>query len=113
VSEIRLVLNRTWKSAKGEKRQESTFVDATTWARTAEIAVQYLKKGRLVGVDGRLTLDEWDGNDGRKHSRLHVTVDRLTLLPSGDAADRRASPPEAEEAPPGGAAEEAPAAIPA
>ena len=51
---------RVYTAENGEKREEITFVDVTFWGATAEIAGEYLKKGRPVFIEGRLQLDSWD-----------------------------------------------------
>lgn len=84
VCDLRLGVSRVWKSAKGEKRQDSLFIDVVAWGRSAELAVQYLRKGRLVGAEGRLTMDEWTGPDGKKNSKIKITADRVIFLPSSD-----------------------------
>src|SRR5271166_4210436 len=60
VAEIGLAVNRIYSGEDGEKKEETTFVDVTLWARQAEVAGQYLKKGRPVFIEGRLQLDTWD-----------------------------------------------------
>src|SRR5947208_9510646 len=60
VADLGLGVNRTYTADNGEKREEVTFVDVTFWGRTAEVAGEYLKKGRPVFVEGRLQLDSWD-----------------------------------------------------
>src|SRR5881392_2939093 len=65
----------------GEKREEFTFLDVTFWGRTAEIAGEYLKKGRPVFIEGRLQLDTWDDKQsGQKRSKLKVVGEGLQLL---------------------------------
>jgi single-strand DNA-binding protein len=48
VTDIGLAVNRAWKDDSGEKKEEVTFVDVTLWGRQAEVAQEYLKKGRAV-----------------------------------------------------------------
>ncbi len=60
VTDLGLAVNRTYTTDGGEKREETTFVDVTMWGRQAEIAGEYLKKGRPLFVEGRLQLDTWD-----------------------------------------------------
>lgn len=82
VSEIGLAVNRSWfdKNAN-QKREEVTFVDVTLWGRTAEIAGEYLGKGRQVLIEGRLQLDQWDDREsGQKRSKLRVVCENLTML---------------------------------
>jgi single-strand DNA-binding protein len=83
VTEIGLAVNRIYSWEDGEKKEETTFVDVTLWARQAEIAGQYLKKGRPVFIEGRLQLDSWDDKQtGQKRSRLRVVAESLQLLGS-------------------------------
>src|SRR6201987_1219035 len=81
VTEIGLAVNRIYSGEDGEKKEETTFVDVTLWARQAEIAGQYLKKGRPVFIEGRLQLDSWDDKQtGQKRSRLRVVGENLQML---------------------------------
>jgi single-strand DNA-binding protein len=90
VTELGVALNRVYTSDNGEKREEVTFVEVTLWGRTAEIAGEYLKKGRPVLIEGRLQLDTWDDKQsGQKRSKLKVVADTLQLIggrPGGGAA---------------------------
>src|ERR1043166_4306899 len=112
VTEIGMAMNRTYTAENGEKREETTFVDVTLWGRTAEIAGEYLKKGRPVLIEGRLQMDTWDDKQsGQKRSKLRVVGENLQLLggrpPSSggdESEDRQASgrttpPPKPKSAP--------------
>ncbi len=81
VTDIGLAVNRVYSTDNGEKREETTFVDVTLWGRTAEIAGEYLKKGRPVLIEGRLQLDSWDDKQsGQKRSKLKVIGESMQLL---------------------------------
>jgi single-strand DNA-binding protein len=81
VTEIGLAVNRVYSGDDGERKEETTFVDVTLWARLAEIAGQYLKKGRPVFIEGRLQLDSWDDKQtGQKRSKLRVVAENIQLL---------------------------------
>src|SRR6201993_561142 len=83
VTKIGLAVNRVYTGEDGERKEETTFVDVTLWARLAEIAGQYLKKGRPVFVEGRLQLDTWDDKQtGQKRSRLRVVAENMQMLGS-------------------------------
>jgi len=83
VTELGLAVNRVYTAENGEKREEATFVDVTLWGRTAEIAGEYLKKGRPVFIEGRLQLDTWDDKtSGQKRSKLKVVGEGLQLIGS-------------------------------
>jgi single-strand DNA-binding protein len=81
VTELGMAVNRVYTAENGEKREDTTFVDVTLWGRTAEIAGEYLKKGRPVFIEGRLQLDTWDDKQsGQKRSKLKVVGEGLQLL---------------------------------
>jgi single-strand DNA-binding protein len=83
IAELGLAINRRYTTESGEKREETTFVDVTLWGRLAEIAKEYLTKGRPVYIEGRLTLDTWDDKQtGQKRSKMRVTGDQMQLLGS-------------------------------
>jgi len=83
VTDLGLAMNRVYTSDSGERREETTFVDVTLWGRTAEVAGEYLKKGRQVYIEGRLQLDSWeDKNSGQKRSKLKVIGEQMTLIGS-------------------------------
>jgi len=84
VADIGLAVNRYYYADNGEKREETTFVDVTLWGRQAEVAGQYLKKGRPVLIEGRLQMDTWDDKQtGQKRSKLKVVGENMQLLGSG------------------------------
>jgi single-strand DNA-binding protein len=98
VTELGMAVNRVYTAENGEKREEATFVDVTLWGRTAEIAGEYLKKGRPVFIEGRLQLDTWDDKQsGQKRSKLKVVGEGLQLIGSrpggggGSAGDEEGS----------------------
>ena len=111
VTDLGLAVNRTYTADNGEKREEVTFVDVTFWGRTAEVAGEYLKKGRPVFVEGRLQLDSWDDKtSGQKRTKLKVIGENMQMLGSprgggsgggdeessgGSRASRPAPPPKA------------------
>lgn len=84
VAEIGLAVSRTWfDQGSNQKKEETTFVDITLWGRQAEIAGEYLAKGRPVLIEGRLHLDTWDDKEsGQKRSKLKVVCEQMQLLGS-------------------------------
>ena len=83
VAEIGLAVNRIYSGENNEKREETTFVDVTLWGRTAEVAGEYLKKGRPVFIEGRLQLDSWeDKQSGQKRNKLRVVAEGMQLIGS-------------------------------
>ena len=81
VADLGIAVNRQYTLDTGEKREEVTFVDVTFWGRTAEVAGEYLKKGRSVFIEGRLQLDTWDDKQsGQKRSKLKVIGEMMQML---------------------------------
>lgn len=82
VTEVGLAVNRSWFDKNSNSRkEETTFVDVTLWGRTAEVASEYLTKGRSVLIEGRLQLDQWDDKEsGQKRSKLKVVGENMTML---------------------------------
>ena len=87
VCDLGIAVNRVYTTDGGEKREEVTYVDVVLWARLAEIAGEYLKKGRPVFIEGRLQMDSWDDKQtGQKRTKLRVVGETMQLLgsrPSG------------------------------
>lgn len=88
VAEIGLAVSRTWfDQGTNQKKEETTFVDITLWGRQAEIAGEYLAKGRPVLIEGRLNLDTWDDKEsGQKRSKLKVVCEQMQLLGSREGS---------------------------
>jgi single-strand DNA-binding protein len=107
VADLGLAVNRSYTAENGEKREEVTFVDVTFWGRTAEVAGEYLKKGRPVFVEGRLQLDSWDDKQsGQKRTKLKVIGENMQMLGSprgaggGDEEGGGSRPSSSRPAPP-------------
>ena len=86
VCRLGLASNRQFKNKQtGSMIQEVCFVDVDVWGPQAESSNQYLKKGSLVLVEGRLKLDSWTDNDGQKRSKHGIVADRVTFLGANQA----------------------------
>src|ERR1044072_9473257 len=100
VCDLGIALNRQYTLENGERREEVTYVDVVLWARLAEIAAEYLKKGRPVFIEGRLQLDTWDDKQsGQKRSSLRVTAENMQMLGSRPGGGGAASDAGDEERP--------------
>jgi single-strand DNA-binding protein len=88
-----LAVNRVFNDKNNQRREEVTFVDIDVWGRQAEIAQQYLSKGRPVFVEGRLKLDQWDDKQtGQKRSKLTVVGERIQFVGGGGAGGQGGGP---------------------
>ncbi len=98
VCDLGMAVNRVYTTDSGEKREEVTFVDVVLWARLAEIAGEYLKKGRPVFIEGRLQMDTWDDKQtGQKRTKLRVVGESMQLLGSRPAGAGATGETAAEE----------------
>jgi single-strand DNA-binding protein len=91
VAEFGLAVNRRYKTASGEDKEEVAFVDCTAFGRQAETISQYCTKGKPIFVEGRLKFDTWDDRGGAgKRSKLTVVVENFQFL--GRAGETDAGP---------------------
>ena len=83
VTDLGVAVNREYSVGdSGERRKETTFVDVTFWRRRAEVICQYFHKGDPIFVEGRLSMDTWETQDGQKRSRLKVVADSFEFIRS-------------------------------
>jgi len=80
VCDFGLAINRRYRTADGDQKEETCFVTVSTFGRQAETVSQYMSKGRQVFVEGRLRMGQWTTPDGQKRSRLTVVADRVQFL---------------------------------
>ena len=86
VSDLALAVREPYKGQDGEPAERSCFVDIVVWGKLAETCGEYLKKGRVILVEGRLQLDRWQAADGQKRSKHRITANRIQFL-TGDRKD--------------------------
>ena len=82
VARIGLAVNRRWRDAAGEEKEEVTYVDCESWGKQAEVMAKYLSKGRPVFIEGRLKLDMWEDKEGQKQSKMRVVVESFQFIDS-------------------------------
>lgn len=91
VCKMGLAVSRQFKTKEGERREETLFINVTTWGPSAEFCGERLRKGRPIVVEGRLKSDEWeDKNTGQKRSTIEVTAERVQQLDWSE--DRESAP---------------------
>ncbi|HZT42789.1 MAG TPA: single-stranded DNA-binding protein [Chthonomonadaceae bacterium] len=101
VTQMGIAVQRFTKNETGD--YDVDFFNVVAWRRTAEFAANYLTKGRLISVDGRLQTRSWVAQDGSKRSVVEIVADNI------DTLERR---PDGEGAPEGEAHEAAPERTP-
>lgn len=81
VCTLRLAVSRPYKTASGESREDTLFIDVTAWGRQAETSNTYLRKGSSVFIEGSLRLEQWeDKTTGQQRQRHSVTAERVQFL---------------------------------
>ncbi|KPK78817.1 MAG: single-stranded DNA-binding protein [candidate division Zixibacteria bacterium SM23_73] len=77
-----LATNRIWSDrATGEKKKQTEFHNIVLWRRLAEIASQYLSKGSLVLIEGRIQTRSWEDPSGNRRQRTEIVAERMQLAP--------------------------------
>lgn len=75
-----IATNRKFKKTDGSQGEEVCFIDITFFGRTAEVANQYLHRGKKVMIEGRLKLDQWTDDKGVKRSKHSIIVESMQML---------------------------------
>ena len=91
VTSFRVATNWRYTTPEGERKEETEWFSIVAWGRLAEQCNQYLTKGRLVYVEGRLRMRSWEGQDGQRRSRNEIVADRVKFL------DRQGMAPPSEK----------------
>jgi len=86
VANFRLAVNRPFANSQGER--EADFIDIVAWRQSAQFAADYLRKGRLVGVEGRLQVRSYTTNDGQRRKVAEVVADSVRALDRGREGER-------------------------
>lgn len=90
VTSFRVATNWVYNSPEGERMQETEWFSVVAWNKLAEQCNQFLGKGKLVYVEGRIHTRNWESQDGQSHSRIEVIANRVIFL------DRKGAAPLAE-----------------
>jgi len=80
VTNIRLATTDTWKDKAGEKQERTEWHSIVFYGRQAEIAGEYLKKGRQIYVEGRLQTRKWQDKEGQDRYTTEIVADRMQML---------------------------------
>ncbi|MBH41201.1 MAG: single-stranded DNA-binding protein [Candidatus Magasanikbacteria bacterium] len=80
VASFAVATGRIWTDQSGVKQERTEFHNCVLWGKLADIAGQYLSKGRRVYIEGRIETRSWDAQDGSKRYRTEIVVDNLIML---------------------------------
>lgn len=106
VCNFNLATDQTFKDRNGERQKRTEWHRIVLWSKLAEIAQQYLKKGMLVYLEGRIQTRQWDDREGNKRTTTEIVGNVMRMLTSraesaaaaaGAGADVEAPSPPHEE----------------
>ena len=80
VTNFTLATNETWKSSDGDKKEKTEWHRVVVFGKMAETVAEYMKKGQLVYVEGRLQTRSWEDKDNVKRYTTEVLCDSFTML---------------------------------
>jgi single-strand DNA-binding protein len=80
VTSFSAATNWVYTSPEGERKTETEWFSVVAWNKLAEQCNQFLAKGKLVYVEGRLHTRSWEGQDGQQHSKMEVIANRVVFL---------------------------------
>ncbi len=108
VTTFGIATNRFYTDAQKQKQQKVEFHNIVAWGRLGEICAQYLKKGQLVFVEGRIETRSWDAQDGTKKFKTEIVAETMQMGPKmgggaysggSDASRSPVAPKEEDDAP--------------
>lgn len=99
ICNITIATSRAWKDKQGEKQEETEWHRVVLFDKQAEVAGQYLKKGRPVYIEGRLKTRKWTDKDGAEKYTTEVMADSMQLLGGREEGEAPAPAPRAAPAP--------------
>lgn len=81
-----IATNRVWNDKNGVKQQKAEFHNIVAWGKLAEICSQYLQKGKMVLIEGRIETRNWTTPDGVKKYWTEIIAEKMQMGPKGYSA---------------------------
>lgn len=95
VANLNLATTETWNDSNGQRQEKTEWHRVVCWGKLAEIAKEYLGKGRQVYIEGRLQTNTWNDKEGNKRYTTEIKADQMVMLGGrgGDSSPRDSAPP--------------------
>ncbi len=96
VANLNIATTETWNDGNGQRQEKTEWHKVVAWGKLAEIAKEYLGKGRQVYIEGRLQTRSWEDKEGVKRYTTEIKADQMVMLGGrggGDAPSRDPGPP--------------------
>jgi len=97
ITNISVATTDTWKDKNGEKQEKTEWHTVVFFGRQAEIAGEYLKKGRQVYIEGRLQTRKWQDKEGQDRYTTEIVADRMQMLGSRESGGASSAPADSGE----------------
>ena len=93
VTNVTLATSENWKDKSGEKQEKTEWHNLTFYRRLAEVAGEYLKKGSMIYVEGKLATRKWQDKEGKDRYTTDIIVNEMQMLSSksGSSRDRKST----------------------
>ena len=88
VATFNVATTETWKDKSGNKQDRTEWHRVVAWRKLGERAAEYLKKGKLVYIEGRIQSRDYEGRDGIKRRAYEIVATNMTMLSSGTPGER-------------------------
>ncbi len=93
VADFGLATNRNWVNTNGQKQQEAEFHNIVVWGKMAELCNQYLSKGRLAFIEGRIRTRSWQDANDQKRWKTEIIAQNIQFGPRFAQSDNLQMPP--------------------
>jgi len=97
VANFSIATDERWTDAEGNRQTRTEWHNIVVWRKLAEICGQYLRKGRLVFIEGRIQTREWDDRDGNKRRTTEIVASNMQMLGGRGDADEPSQPKEQKQ----------------
>lgn len=85
-----LATDESWTDARGEKQSRTDWHNITAWGKLGEICAQYLRKGKLIYIEGSIRNEQWDDKEtGQKRTATKIVASKMTMLEKKDDGRER------------------------
>jgi single-strand DNA-binding protein len=92
VTSFSVATSENWLDKQGQKQERTEWHRISVWGKLAELCQRYLKKGRLVYIEGRLQTREWTDKDGNKRTSTDIVANQVLFLESRQQEGQTSAP---------------------
>ena len=97
VANFSVATDERWTDSEGNRQTRTEWHNIVAWRKLAEICGQYLRKGRLVFIEGRIQTREWDDRDGNKRRTTEIIASNMQMLEGRAQADDAVGPQDSQD----------------